>query len=206
MSSVMQQMEAAFQYAESQNDSAFCSLIEMLEDGNWRINYSAAVALENWQDPRFLPALTRLLEREDREPLYELPEGCSAGGRAGSVFIGQPSFPSQYSAREIEAWRRRGRVKHAVCFALAKFPSLPGSLLRHLEKYAVSHKEDHMVRAAASRVLGVCGDKDSLETLAIASNDEEWCAKTEATKARAALERRLRKRELLTTDDTDKHG
>ena len=206
MNSLMHQMEAAFHYAESQDDSAFSSLMEMLEDGNWRLNYSAAVALENWPDPRFLPALTRLLEREDREPLYELPKGCAAGGHAGTVFIGQPVFPSQYSAREIEAWRRRGRVKHAVCFTLAKFPSLPGSLLRHLEKYAVTQKEDHMVRAAASRVLGICGDKDSLETLDLASNDEEWCAKTEARKARAALERRLRKCELLTTDGTDKHG
>jgi HEAT repeat protein len=192
MMSVLPQMEMAFQYAESRNDTAFRALVEMLEDENWRLNYSAAVALENWPDPRFLPALTRLLEREDREPLYELPEGCAAGGHAGTVFLGQPSFPSQYSAREIEAWRRRGRVKHAVCFTLAKFPSLPGSLLRHLEKYAVSNKEDHMVRAAASRVLGVCGDQDSLEALALACDDEEWCAKTEARKARAALERRLR--------------
>jgi HEAT repeat protein len=68
---------------------------------------------------------------------------------------------------------------------------LPASLLRHLEKYAVSHQEDHMVRAAASRVLGACGDKGSLAVLALASDDEEWCAKTEARKARAALARRL---------------
>lgn len=191
MKSVLHQMEAAFQYAKSQDESAFRALIEMLENENWRLNYSAAVALEDWSDPRFLPALTRLLEREDREPLYELPQGCSAGGHAGTIFIGQPSFPSQYTLREIEAWRRRGRVKQAVCFALAKFSSLPAGLLRHLEKYAVNQKEDHMVRAAASRVLGACGDRDSLAVLALASDDEEWCAKTEARKALAALARRL---------------
>ena len=167
---------------------ATARLLVLLEHAAWQVRYAAAVALGDRADPRSVSALIRALEFEDTQPLYTQKEEF-ASAPAGASMTMTCSYPSDVSPVTLDCWRRRGRVKQAICWALAALGSAARPALPLLERYVTDPREDYMVRAAAGRALGLIGDPAASVALQQAAKDEEWCTRTEAQKALQRLGR-----------------
>ncbi len=157
-----------------------------LTDGNWRVRYAAAVALGDLRRPEAVRPLLDLLRDEDAAPLYSQPD-VQTSGHAGATAVVPPQFPPGTTEEELEAWRRRGRLKQAACLALGSIAVSTPQVREILQRYATDSGEDYTVRAAASKALASVGDASSVATLRAAEADEEWCTKTEAKKALHAV-------------------
>lgn len=156
-------------------------LLTLLRDADWRVGYAAAIALGDRREAQAVASLLAVLNTEDAAPLYTQKEDLS------STPAGQPSVewhvPADIPAETLEAWRRRGRLKQAVCLALGEIGIADPVVLARLHRYVTTAAEDYLVRAAAAHALGQLGSADSLPFLRAAMEDEEWCTRTEATKA-----------------------
>ena len=168
-------------------------LLQATRSDEWRVRYAACVALgdradKGERDAATVPAIIEVLRREDAAPLYAQPQGYTFA-HAGSPFA-KSNLPPEADDATREAWRRRGRVKQAACWALGALleNSSVGEAGEFLHRYANSTdaQEDHQVRAAANRALGRIGDGASRPFLERATRDAEWCS---ACEARKALER-----------------
>ena len=156
-------------------------LFTALAHDDWRVRYAAAVALGDMPTPAAVAPLLSALAIEDAAPLYSQPE-LPAGGSAGSSGVVTPEFPAGTTPDQIEAWRRRGRVKQAVCLALGAIGDGSPGVLAVLHRYAVDSGEDYLVRASSCKALGQIGSPASRAVLSVASKDEEWCTSKEAMK------------------------
>lgn len=174
-SGTLEQMESCFMLERE-------ALEAKLGHRDWRIRYTAAVALGDMGAPASVPALVRALEAEDKEPLYSQKTEFG-GAHAGSNSPVTLKFPDGVTEEALECWRRRGRLKQALCLALGQMGAAAAPALPSLHRHAVSQDEDYTVRAAACKALGLIGDASSVPALAKASSDPEWCTKTEAAKA-----------------------
>jgi HEAT repeat protein len=154
-------------------------LLAALTDDNWQIQQAALQALGQRPDVRAVPAIVALLDRQDALPLYGAPDQWSLDGAP--------------DADTKEIWRCRFRVKQAACHALGAIGAAHGAAalgakaLERLATYATSQKDDYCTRAAACQSLGRCRAAAARPALELAAQDGEWCTKTEAGKALAAL-------------------
>lgn len=157
-------------------------LIESLHDADWRVRYAAAIALGDRREPAAVSALLEVLAEEDAAPLYAQPEvsGSALAGDPGSFAI---QFPDGTTESDVEAYRRRGRLKQAVCLALGSIGVAESAAVSTLSRYATDAGEDYTVRAAACKALGQLASQKAVPSLQKASGDEEWCTRTEALKA-----------------------
>lgn len=176
--------------AEQCDEASLQELMERTRHADWRVRLSAVVALGDRADAGALPALLEVLRQEDAAPLYTQVSHL-AGAPAGATMLAPVNFGPEITAGltpEIkECWRRRGRLKQAVCWALAAIGAQAAPAVATLCRYAIDKQEDYAVRAAACLALGKIGDASARATLELATRDDEWCTKTEAGKALAAL-------------------
>jgi HEAT repeat protein len=179
-------MEACAAAGLAGDPAALPMLLAALADADWHVRYAAAVALGDLRDARALNGLLALLEAEDAAPLYTQPEDYG-GLHAGSPEATVSRLPAETPPATAEAWRRRGRVKQAACFAIAAIAAGTPAIRACLERYTADEGEDYMVRAAAARALGVIGTAKSCPALEAAAQFHEFCTKTEAAKALARL-------------------
>jgi HEAT repeat protein len=186
MISTYQKMERCSQFAQSDDCNIDGLLIELLSEGDWRVRYAAAVACGDRRAEVFVAPLLRVLAAEDAAPLYSQPE-VEAGGHAGATEVLLPQFPGGTTPEEIEAWKRRGRLKQAACLALGQIGKVDARVLDVLHRYATDAREDYTVRAAACKALGEIGSTRSAPFLERATRDEEWCTATEAAKSLAKI-------------------
>lgn len=166
--------------------AALPEVFTALADADWQLRYAAAVALGDLRTKAAVKPLLAALAIEDAATLYNQPV-LPAGGSAGSGNVTAPQFPNGTTPQQIEAWRRRGRLKQAICIALGEIGEGSPEVLAALQRYAVDGGEDYLVRASSCKALGLIGDPASREVLRAAVNDEEWCTNKEASKALARL-------------------
>jgi HEAT repeat protein len=188
MSERLELMESCLELAEKGNRAALPVLLERLRHADWRVRYAAAVALGDLRDAAAVPALLEALKQEDAAPLYSQKEeyGSAHAGSNGSVRL---NLPAHLSEDTRQAWRRRGRLKQALCLALGEIKARDESARADLERRAVDQEEDPIVRAAACKALGLVGNPKSLPVLKQAAQDQEGCTKMEAVQSIAALSR-----------------
>jgi HEAT repeat protein len=186
MSDRFVQMETCARLAQRRDDASLRELAEILEHRDWQVRYAAAVALGDRPDVRAVTPLLKLLAEEDAAPLYtQQSEG--SGIPAGCPFPVAPTLGGGATEALRSAWQRRGRIKQAACLALGRVGARDPRVLDALHRYATDPREDAAVRSAACLALGFIGDGASRPVLERAAQDDEWCTRTEATKAIAAL-------------------
>ena len=167
--------------------AALATLTELLADADWRVRYAAVIAAGDLRAVELVPRLVSVLRDEDVAPLYAQP-GDLSGGPAGA----NTPMKAKLDAADpvtLDAWRRRGRIKQAVLWALADIGHSSAEVRAFLHRYAVDQKEDYAVRAAACRALGVLGDASSVGVLEQAATDGDWCTNCEAKKSLRALKK-----------------
>lgn len=182
MTATYEKIERCARLVQSDDGDDDSQLIAHLHDHDWRVAYAAAVACGDRGKSIFIAPLLEVLAREDAAPLYSQPES-EAGGHAGATEVLQPQFPDGTTQVEIEAWKRRGRLKQAACLALGQIGKADAGVLNALHRYATDAGEDYTVRAAACKALGQIGSTQSARFLERAAGDEEWCTATEAAKS-----------------------
>jgi HEAT repeat protein len=171
-------------------DPAFAR--EALGHPDWQVRFAAAEAVGRAADAASLDGLAGLLEEERRAPLYDQPP-VRYQGMGDATEIAErvdplvPSFPFEPDAPTKEAWRRRGRLKQAALFAIARIGSAEPGLVKTVCAMALDDGEDYAVRMAACRCLGRIGDRDCLPTLEAAAAIDEWCTAVEARKSIEAI-------------------
>jgi HEAT repeat protein len=186
MSERLELIESCLELAEKGNAAALPFLLEGLRHADWRVRYAAAVGLGDLQDATAVPGLIEALKQEDAAPLYSQKEDYGSA-HAGSNEPFRLNLPASLSEDTFEAWRRRGRLKQALCLALGEMKTGAESARLRLERYAIDQAEDPNVRAAACKALGLIGNPNSRPILAQAMQDQEWCTQKEAAKGAAAL-------------------
>ena len=157
-------------------------LFTALAHADWRVRYAAAVALGDVPDSSSVEPLLKALAVEDAASLYNQPP-LPAGGFAGAPGGVRPTFAEGTTDDQIDAWRRRGRLKQAICLALGEIGENSPAVLVALHRYAVDAGEDYLVRASSCKALGKIASPTSRAVLTAASKDEEWCTAKEASKA-----------------------
>ncbi len=180
---VFEKMEECAAAGASANVDSLIVIRESLRHPNWRVRYAAAVAAGDRRDRETLGTLVDILTQEDAAPLYsqkEIKHAESAASSTGAVSL---IFPEGTYEAEKEAWRRRGRLKQAVCTAIGSIGETYPEAMEFLHRYAVDQNEDYAVRAAACKALGRIASADSESVLQQAVSDEEFCTRTEAVKA-----------------------
>ena len=169
--------------AGGKNDAgSFAFLLDALRSSDWRARYAAATALYDRPAAEAIAPLVEVLDDEDAAPLFGQPEEFG-GIPAGANTPYQITFPEGATEYEIEAWRRRGRVKQAAIWTLGRIGAADPHVLARLHRYAVDQAEDYMVRAAANKALGLIADPSSLPVVRQAMGDQETCTVMEATRA-----------------------
>ena len=186
MNTAFEKMEFCASNATRQDGERLAKTITLLGDENWRVRYAAAIALGDRRDAKAVDALVELLHRENTAPLFAQPN-LEGSAPAGSSVRFAMIFPEGTTEATKEAWRRRGRVLQAACLALGNLGEVSPAALELLHRYATDQGCDYAVRAAACKALGQLARPESLPTLKIATSDEEWCTKTEASKALQTL-------------------
>ena len=179
-------IESCAVLAQQKDEASLKTLINRAQHESWRVRFATAVALGDRAEASTVDALLAMLTHEDGAPIYSQVEHF-AGAPAGATTLATAALPVGVSEQTVECWRRRGRIKQAVCFALGQIGPAARQALPRLCGYAVNQKEDYAVRAAASQALGLIGDSAATDALRVASGDEEWCTKTQAAKALRAI-------------------
>ena len=182
MNTVFEKMEFCAANVATRDEAAFAKTVALLEDENWRVRYAAAVALGDRRDARTVDALVQTLRRENKAPLFSQPK-LEGSAPAGSNIPFEVTFSAGTTEPVKEAWRRRGRLVQAVCFALGDIGTATPAVLELLHRYATDQGCDYTVRAAATKALGQIGQPESLPILEEATKDEEWCTACEGRKA-----------------------
>ena len=181
-----EQLETCIRLGRESDAASLAALFGFLASGEWRVRFAAAVALGDRRPPEAVTPLIELLKVEDAAPLFAQPHDM-CGQPAGCNSRMEAKLPPDLPPGTAEAWRRRGRLKQAACFALGAIGPAAAPALPFLQRYATDQKEDYAVRAAACRALGLIGDPSSRATLEQATGDGEWCTSAEARKALAAV-------------------
>lgn len=179
-------MERCLRLATAADADAVSELLTLLSDACWEVRFAATVALGDCRAPAAVGPLCDLLDAEDRAPLYTQTQD-HGGGPAGGNRIREVSLPAGTTAEIADAWQRRGRIKQAACLALGSIGAADARSLSFLERYATDAREDYAVRAAACKALGMLRPPSARGALERAADDQEWCTRTEARKALAAL-------------------
>lgn len=192
MKSTFDKMEFCIAASDSKDEKSLDETIAFLSDGNWRVRYAAAVALGDRRAPRAVDALLEELKKEVREPIFSQPP-LEGGAHAGSNSPFSVKFPEGTTEETKEAWRRRGRLLQAIFLSLGSIGVSSSAVLEVLHRYATDQNLDYGVRAAACKALGQIASKESLPFLEKAADDEEWCTKTEASKALKTIAGRMLK-------------
>jgi HEAT repeat protein len=182
-----QTIESCAVLAQLKDDASLQRLIDLAAHASWRVRFAAAVALGDRANPSAVSALLNMLAHEDSEPIYGQAEHY-VGAPAGATTIAATANPAGVPEQTIECWRRRGRIKQAACVALGQIGPAARSAVTRMCHYATNQKEDYAVRAAACQALGLIGDASAAPSLRTATGDEEWCTKTQASKALRAIE------------------
>ncbi|MCX7935590.1 MAG: HEAT repeat domain-containing protein [Planctomycetota bacterium] len=176
-------MEECLQLASTRGAGAVAEIKQRLSHPDWRVRYAAAVALGDRRAAEAVPELLAALAAEDAAPLFSQPRSLG-GGPAGSPAAREVDEILRATPPEVlEAWRRRGRLKQAICLALAEIGPAAKEAMPILRRYAVDQSQDYAVRAAACHALGRIAPEANRDVLLQASQDEEWCTRTEARKA-----------------------
>lgn len=166
-------------------------LEELAADPEWRVRYSAAVAIGETQDEKWIPALEKLFLIEEQRKLYNQPNVDTPESTRLSEKIGpleDPFLHTDFTNEQKEAWKCRGRVKMAAADAIGKIGSCSPQLEAELIACIERKDEDYSVKAAAARALGNVRAAGALDVLRKAVEYDEWCAQTEAKKAIQKIE------------------
>jgi HEAT repeat protein len=171
-------------------DAAFARAA--LSHPDWSVRFAAAEAIGRAGDAGSLGALQALLDEERSMPLYDQPpvryegmgDATEIAERVDPLVL---SFPKEPDPDTKEAWRRRGRLKQAVLFAIARIGRADPSLVQCVCRLAADDTEDYPVRAAACRCLGSIGGTECFPALEAAAGVDEWCTATEARKSIEAI-------------------
>lgn len=156
---------------------------------DWRVRYAAAVAMGEDGDEKWLPCLYRMLQEEEKLPLYSQPaverfEGSPDDTRMAERLLPiKEVFDKDYPEELKEIWKCRGRVRHACLFAIYDIGRMTPQLLELLHTFLIRPGEDYSVCAAAARVLAKSGHSGSIPYLEQAGKIDEWCVQTESRKA-----------------------
>ncbi len=167
-----------------------------LTHSNWRVRYSAAVALGETEDPNALEDLAFLWQREQSRQLYTQPKVKGFTNSYDDTRMAEQIveiaviFDRDYDQELLEDWKCRGRVRQAILCAVEKIGRINQSLLRAVYDVLADEGEDYAVKMQGCRVLGRCGDHFSLPYLEKALTVDEWCTQTEAQKAIKAIRQR----------------
>ena len=187
MNHVMADIESCLAAGGGKDEASIPFLVSRLRHEDWRVRYAAAIALGERRSVAAVPDLVALLGEEDEAPLYSQKEEL-AGLPAGCNRTPQGRVPAGVPPDTAEAWRRRGRVKQAVCLALGLIGAAAApAALPALHRYATDQAEDYPVRAASCKALAQIADPSSLAVLTEATKDPEWCTATEARKGAQSL-------------------
>jgi HEAT repeat protein len=187
MTTLYEKMEACQHAVSGDRESALTALKAALADADWRVRYAAVVAAGDMRAGVLVPALVEVLRQEDAAPLYS-QDGEIAGGPAGAN-TPMKARSEGIDEATLDAWRRRGRLKQAVLWALNDIGQSTPGIRASLHKYAVDQREDYAVRAAACRALRVLGNASSVAVLEQAAKDDEWCTNCEAKKSLRVLKK-----------------
>jgi len=175
MTRIFPLMERCAELAPDSGDASLTELLAALDHSRWEVRYAAAIALGDRRDACAVPHLVQILVSEDAAGIYGQPK--LTWDESG------PVFPAGTTEAEKAAWSRRWRLKQAAIVSLGEIGVPDAEALRLLRSYSLNQDEDYAVRAAANHALGLLADAASLETLAAAKSDPEFCARTEARKA-----------------------
>lgn len=154
-------------------------LLGALEDENWQAVQAACQAVGERGELGAVGALLDVLKQQDKLDIY------------GATDMWSLEDAPDAATREV--WRCRFRVKQAACHALGHIggehgpEALGTEAIEHLCRYATDDDEDYVVRAAACQALGRIGAEKARTALEAAAGDGEWCTRTEARKALAAM-------------------
>ena len=175
MSRIFPLMERCAELALGSDDQSLNELIAALDHSRWEVRYAAAIALGDRRDARAVPALLQVLAAEDAAGIYGQPK--LTWEESG------PIFPEGTTEADKAAWSRRWRLKQAAIVALGQIGAPDPRVFEILQRYVVDQDEEYGIRAASGHTLGLIPDASSLEALATAKSDPEFCARTEAHKA-----------------------
>ena len=164
------------------DDASLTELLALLQDPEWRVRYAAAVALGDRRDARAVAPLVACLAAEDAAPLFTQKTDIGSSP-AGYPFDFKAEFPPDLTPETRACWERRGRVKQAASLALGAIGKTAPEILAHLHRYVTDPSHDPEVRAAAAKALGLIGDPTSRPHIEKATQDFEWCTRTEAQTA-----------------------
>ena len=187
MSIIYDITEQCVQAGTREDADSYVFLLDGLRSSDWRARYAAAVALYDRPATAAIGPLLEVLDGEDAAPLFSQPQEFGSIP-AGANTPYQTAFPEGATEDEIEAWRRRGRVKQAVIWTLGRIGAADSRVLARLHRYAVDQAEDYPVRAAANKALGLLADPSSLPVVRQAMGDQETCTVMEATRAAQSIE------------------
>lgn len=160
---------------------------------NWRVRYGAAIAMGEKQDPSYVPVLLEMLKNEDKLDLYSQPQvkefigGYDDTRMAEMLVKVQEVFDKEYPDHIKEAWKCRGRVRHAAIFALYDIGVVNEAVNRYLCECLERPNEDFAVCAAAARTLGKLGNAGCIPSIERGMEKDEWCLRCEGRKAIAKL-------------------
>ncbi len=185
--------------SQAMEQSFFCTSQELLSldfalHSDWRVRYAAAVAIGARRIANALPVLEQMLAIEMQRPLYTQPKTKYIGVEGDTSLAEQVKpftveFPYAVDAETQEAWKCRGRVKQAICFAIYDLGQVTDSLIHSLQQMVMNENEDAPVRAAAVRAMGKVGDSRCLSACLYATTIDEWCTRVEAEKALGGLQK-----------------
>ncbi len=174
------------------NESA---LKDMIGHEDWRVRYSAAVAVGELCRPEYAELIEKLLEREEQRDIYSQPPVTFIGSKDDTRMSEQIGpievvFPIECSEEQQENWKCRGRVKFAAIKSIVKLKTATERTKELLCSYIGSPGEDYNVRAASAHALGIVGDARHIVFLEKSKDEDEWCTQTEVRKAISLIKER----------------
>ena len=189
---MLKRIEQLYAAAERGEEGDVAAVTAALKDDDWQIVHAALMAIRRYPKPDCAQPIVDVIERQERLDLYGQTENIGVGaGRPGSD---AEQRIAGYDREQIDAWMCRWRVKQAACFALGEIggecgrEAVSDDAVAHLSRLAISDEDDYQVKAAACHALGRIGDPDALPALKQMTEYQEFCARTEARKAVAAIE------------------
>jgi len=171
------------------------ALQEALDEGDWTLIQSALMAIRRYPMAEASPVIFAVLAREAKRDLYGQKEDLTGSADAEKSQAGNAEGIKAYAPQTIADWMCRWRVKQAACLALGAIAAqhgrqaLSGEVFAELCRLAVSETDDYQVRAAACFALAAAADPAAAPALEKMATNDEFCTRTEAKKALAAIRR-----------------
>jgi HEAT repeat protein len=189
---MLKRIEQLYAAAERGDEGDVAAVTAALKDDDWQVVQAALMAIRRYLRRDCARPIVEVLERQEQLDLYGQTEDIGVG--AGVPGSKAADRIAGHDREQIDAWMCRWRVKQAACFALGEIggecgrEAVSDDAVQHLSRLAISEDDDYQVKAAACHALGRIGDPAALPALKQMTEYDEFCARTEARKAVAALE------------------